>query len=195
MSLAGCATGATLRTAQVLGKGKKELSGGVSGTPLNPVSGVAIFAYGITENLEIEARYEYDFIALTPRVQLLRAKKARIDCVGFFEVGYAPNDRLQWGPGVIIGRNWDSLSPYISYKFRHNNFFTAKEKEKGFFDDYFTPTENFHYLKIGCRYYPSYFQYKAKSKHIKWFVDLEVGPTFFDSDVIAEWAGCIGCNF
>ena len=191
--LTGCvATGSTLRSARLLDQGQFELSGGVSGIE-NSIAVVGIAAYGITDNIEVEARYEDDYIALTPRVQILSSKTSILDCAAFFELGYDFDSRFQWGPGVMIGRRFEIFDPYVSYRFRHNTFFSASEEDSFFKDDFFV--KNVHYVKVGCRFYPSSFQYQTNKGTAKWFIGAEAGPTFVGSGAVFEWAANIGVNF
>lgn len=175
-SLTSCSTGATLRTARVLDKGQFEASAGAAGTEFGNVSQVVIGAYGVTENVEVEGRWEDDYVAITPRLQLLRSETSHIDCLTFFELGFGDEHHFQWGPGIIIGRRWTYFEPYSSYRFRYEG----------------SPV---HYVKFGSRIYmPSL--WKCPGEHpSNWFIGVEMGPTIYDTGALFEWAANIGFKY
>ncbi len=187
----GCTTGSTLRTARVLEKGELEFSAGVVTQEFDDVAQVVIGAYGITNSFEIEGRCEDNYIALTPRLQLLKSEKSSIDCLAFFELGYNVDLGFQWGPGIMIGKKWDYVEPYLSYRFRHFNSASFHPREsKHYWVNY--DCMNVQYVKLGSRFYFSPpVEYAAR-----WFIGLEVGPTFMDSNGRPwEYAANIGVDY
>lgn len=196
-----CITGSTLRTARVLEENQLEISGGATWST-ESVGQAVILAYGVTEDLEIEARWEDNFVAATPRLQLLRSEKSLIDALAFFEIGYNDYGTMQWGPGVMIGRRWKCIEPYLSYRFRH---FNSTPKHVANFSEFkatFRGATNFHYFKAGSRFYISDLWTKSREedncRRLRVFIDLEVGPTFFShkgSNCICEWAANVGLNY
>lgn len=187
----GCITGATLRTARVLDQGQLEVSAGAAGNII-PCTQVVIGAYGITDRLELEGRWEQESLAVAPRLQIVKSETANIDALAFFEFGYSLEDGYcQWGPGFMLGRRWSYLEPYISYQFRK---LSHRPKIKTGLGD-FPLSRKYHYLKFGSRIYfskqPDHSEGEAKKRKSRFFMDLEIGPTFYSSDVIFEW----GINF
>lgn len=203
ISATSCMTGSTLRTARVLEKGQVEISAGLAGTEFGDATQVIIGAYGVSDRIEFEARWEDEFFAVTPRLQILQSEKAHIDGVGFFELGYSPSGGFQYGPGVIIGRRWTSIEPYLSYRFRHFSSIASREKRNQEFQECFSGRSNYHYLKFGSRLYISDLWKKrennTENRNFRVFLDLEVGPTLFKSShmsgTIFEWAANLGFNY
>jgi hypothetical protein len=193
--LSSCATGATLRTARVLEKGQFEISGGAAGTQFGNVSQVVIAAYGVKENIEIEGRCEDEYIAFTPRLQILKSETSIIDCLTFFELGYSGHGGFQWGPGITIGRRWNFIEPYISYRFRHFSSISERQQGNKKFQKDFLGASNFHYLKFGSRLYLPCFWSNTEQRTSKWFIGVEVGSTIFASDAVFEWAANIGFDY
>lgn len=188
----GCSTGSTLRTARVLEKGEVEFSAGIAGTECGNISPVLVGAYGATDKIEIEARCEDDYIAVTPRLQLLKSELSFLDCLTFFEVGYSDEGGFQWGPGIMIGRRWKYIEPYASYRYRHYSPLSKYQRENLKCQKFLLGAKDYHYLKLGSRFYfPNFWSQNAES-HPKWFLGLECGPTLFGSDAIFEWAANIG---
>lgn len=197
--LTSCVTGSTLRTARVLEEGQFEISGGAAGTQCCNVSQVIIGAYGVREDIEIEGRYEDEYIALTPRLQILKSETSFIDCLTFFELGYSGHGGFQWGPGIIIGKRWNFIEPYISYRFRHfSSISETQEIVRRFQEDLLGARDwdrDFHYLKFGSRLYFPCFWNNNEEQASKWFIAIEVGPTIFASETICEWAANIGFDY
>lgn len=194
--MTSCISGSTLRTARVLEQGQIEFSGGVSGTNCIGVSQVAIGAYGITDKMEIEGRWEEQFFAIASRLQILKSEANYIDGLVFFEGGYnKSDDYFQWGPGVMFGKRWSYIEPYISYRYRR---LTSTPILKAFSIDFSLP-KNFHYAKLGSRIYFSKrlnnFETHSKDLKHRFFLDLEVGPTFFGSDYLFDWAVNFGFQY
>jgi len=187
-----CVTGATLRTARVLEKGQFEISGGAVGTECGDVSQVVSGAYGVSEKLEIEGRWENTYIALTPRLQILKSETSMIDCLTFFEFGYSDFSGFQWGPGMILGRRWDFIEPYLSYRFRYFNSISNRHQKTNRFRKKFLGTNHFHYLKLGNRFYLPRFENDPEKHSSQWFIGVEGGATIFASEAIFEWGANIG---
>ena len=167
-----CTTGTALRTARVLEQGQLEFSGGLVSEGLTDVAQVLIGAYGITDRIEIEGRWEDNYIALTPRFQLLKSEKNGLDSLAFFEVGYNENLGFQCGSGIMVGKKWDYVEPYFSYRFRHFTSVSSHHKHsKKYWLDL---DQNVQYLKLGSRFYFS--RPNEKSKRL--FIGLEAGPQF-----------------
>lgn len=193
--LTSCTTGATLRTARVLEQDQLELSAGVSGTQFGSLSPVVIGAYGVKEDAEIEVRYEDGCLAVTPRLQLLKSEISYVDCLTFFELGYTGHCGFQWGPGIMIGKRWDSFEPYLSYRFRHFSSISHRQEHNKRFQKDFSGANDFHYVKLGSRFYFPCFGDCTEQQKSKWFIGFEVGPTIFGSDAVFEWAANIGFNY
>lgn len=193
--LVSCSTGTTLRSARVLDEGQVEISGGTSGTVYWPVSPVLIGAYGVKENVEIETRFEDEFIAVTPRLQLLRSETSSIDCLTFFELGYSHYRGFQWGPGLMIGKRWDFFETYLSYRYRHYTTVSHRQHETKRFQKDLLGANDFHYVKAGTRLYFPCPWWSLQDKPCEWFIGLEVGPTIFSSSVMPEWGASIGFNY
>lgn len=183
--LQGCVTGSMLRTARVLDKNQFELSGGIAKNELGDVTQVVIAAYGISDYVEIEGRWEDEYFSLTPRIQLLTAKKQWVDCLVFGEAGYGNEMGFLGGTGIMFGRRFDDFSPYIAYRYRkwkHADVFDLVERRA-------------HYLKMGGRYYLPPFWKKSHTQQPAWFIGAEVGPTFFPNEgAVVEFALNIGWN-
>ena len=192
-------TGSTLRTARVLEEGQIEVSAGLAATEFGGATQVVIGAYGITDRLEIEGRWEDEFGAITPRFQILKSESAYIDGLAFFEFGYSKPGGFQWGPGVIVGRRWNFIEPYLSYRFRHFTAISSRQKDDQEFQMDFSGASSYHYLKLGSRFYFSCLwnnpETDPKVRSSKWFIGLEGGPTFFLGDVILEWAANLGLDY
>lgn len=186
-----CVTGTTLRTARTLKKGQFEVAAGAAGTQIGVVNPVVIMAYGVTDSFELEARWEEHYGAITPRFQILESENAVIDCLAFFEVAYQAHD-FHYGPGLIIGRRFSFLEPYVSYRFRHYEGMT--KGEDSIFYPLYSNFQNIHYVKVGSRLYlPSY--ENGILTPSKWFITLEVGPTISNYGAIGEWGINIGRDF
>ena len=186
----GCITGSTLRTARVLEQGQFEVSAGLAGS-ITPQTQVVIVAYGITDRIEVEGRWEQETLAVTPRTQDLKSEAANLNGLAFVEFGYSLDGYCQWGPGCMVGRRWSYLEPYISYQFRK---LTRHPKIKTLPFE-FSLSREYHYVKLGSRIYfskqPDPSEEGVKKRTSRFFMDVEVGPTFCHSDVIFEW----GINF
>ena len=194
--MTGCISGSTLRTARVLEQGQIEFSGGMSVSSFAGVAQVVIGAYGIADRIEVEGRWEEQFFTIASRLQILKSEANYIDGLVFFEGGYNKTvDCFQWGPGVMFGKRWSYIEPYISYRYRR---LTSTPKLKAFLLDFSLP-KDFHYVKLGSRIYfskrPNNFENHAKDLKHRFFLDLEVGPTFFGSDCIFDWAVNFGCQY
>ncbi len=192
---AGCATGATLRTARVLDQGDFEISAGLAGNQLGHVSQVVIGAYGITDEVEVEGRWEDEYVALTPRLQLLKSEEFFVDCLTFFEVGYSGKHNVQWGPGLMVGRRWRFFEPYLSYRFRHYSSVSKKDERYCDIFDGFFGERDIHYVKCGTRIYIPCFWSRDKLNPSNWFLGVEMGPTIFSNDALFEWAANIGFDY
>lgn len=191
--LASCATGATLRTARTLEKGECEFSAGIVYNSFN-LSEVIVAAYGLTDNIDIEARWEDRSIMFTPRFQLLRSEQSLLDCLTFLELGYNKYSSFQIGPGIMIGKRWNFVEPYLSYRFRH---YTAPSKSER--DVFWKDIEsyNYHFIKIGTRVYiPCFWNAENEAvQNMKWFIGLEAGPTIRSDGTIAEGAINFGFDY
>lgn len=182
-TLVSCSSGSTLRTARVLQEGQFEISAGIVDSKIGNVDQVIIAAYGVTDQFELEARYEANYFAITPRLQLMTSEKAFADCLAFFELGYSERNHFQWGPGVVLGRRFDSIEPYVSYRFRHYSIHPEFLL--------FREPSNVNYVKFGTRLYlPLVWM---KHPETKWFIGFEVGPTISSEGVWYEWA--LNCGF
>lgn len=191
----GCATGSTLRTARVLDQGEFEVSGGVAGNQFGHVSQVVIGAYGITDDLEIEGRWEYDYVSITPRLQLLRSETSFVDCLAFFEIGYSGRNHVQCGPGLMLGRRWPYFEPYASYRFRHYSSVPSKDSSSYDFYSGYLGERNVHYVKAGTRIYIPCFWTRERVSPSNWFLGIEMGPTVISKDAFFEWAANIGFDY
>lgn len=176
LMLMGCSSGSTLRSARVLDKGQFEVSAGAVVTQFLKPSQVVIGAYGVTENVELEARWEDDYVAITPRLQLLRSETSIADCLTFFELGYGKEHHLQWGPGILIGKRWNNLEPYSSYRFRYEGF-------------------AIHYVKFGGRIYFPFPCNQSEENLSSWFIGVEMGPSMSSEGTLFEWAANIGFQY
>ncbi len=183
--LQGCVTGSILRTARVLDKNQFEFSGGIAKNELGDVSQVVIAAYGISDCVEIEGRWEDEYFSLTPRVQLLTAKDQGIDCLVFSEAGYGNEAGFLGGAGMMFGRRFSDFSPYVAYRYRawqHADAFDLVGHRA-------------HYLKVGGRYYLPHFWKQSPAQTSAWFIGAEVGPTFFPPEgAVVEFALNMGWN-
>ena len=186
--LQSCMTSSVLRTARVLEKDQFEISGGLAQSALGHVSQVLIAAYGISNRFEIGGRLEDGYIALIPRLQLLKSNHHWIDCLAFFEIGYGDGVGLLGGPGIMFGKRFGDFSPYIAYKYIHfekNHYFRSSFR-------------NAHFIKLGARYYFPSHKDKEQSTPSKsaWFIGVECGPTMYPHHgAIFEGATNVGCNF
>lgn len=182
--LTSCVTSSTLRTARVLEFGEVETSGGVAAVEDFKFSPVVITGVGVGKGIDLELRYEDQFIAVSPRLQITRSECAYIDCLTFFEVGYSEPYGLQWGPGVILGRRISAFEPYLSYRYRH---FSPIANSTAKLSDY-------HALKCGTRLYLSHFIPFFEKRCMKLFIDGEVGPTI-KGGAYLEWAVSVGFGY
>lgn len=172
MALAGCSTGSTLRTARILEKEQFEASAGVVANQWGVVSLVAIGAYGVTDDVEVEGRFEDRYVAVTPRMQLSRAEDLGVDCLTFFELGIGLDNYFQGGPGLMIGKRWGCFEPYASYRFRYEGVCA-------------------HYVKFGSRiYFPSFWEHPSD-----WFFTAEIGPAFYNGLAYIEGAASLGFKY
>ena len=199
--LTSCTTGTTLRSARTLTKGTIELSGGLVTTNGGGAAPVVIAAYGVTDSFEIEGRWEDGYIAVTPRLQLLTSEQIGLNCLTFFEVGYNDRMGLQWGPGLMMGRKWDYIEPYLSYRYRHFNHLGSHHKhenkhhrEKMWLD---IDESYCQYVKLGTRFYFSPPAPTNAPKHSKrWFLGIEAGPTWLQSAYgYIEFAANVGLDY
>ncbi|MBS0628024.1 MAG: hypothetical protein JSS09_07425 [Verrucomicrobia bacterium] len=90
-------------------------------------------------------------------MQLLRAEKQCVDFLIFCELGYGKGVHFYAGPGVMIGRRFGILEPYISYQFTKYSGFDAQ------------------YILAGNRFHLPVFFKKHDSKSMRWFAGVEGG--------------------
>ena len=191
----GCVTGSTLRTARILKPGEVEISAGVAGID-GFMSEVVIGACGISENIELEGRWEDHYVSMTPRLQLLKSENSIIDCLAFFELGYGKFKGVQWGPGIIMGKRWTYLEPYVSYRFRDFCAVSDDQKYENYIYEDLCEYGHLHYVKFGNRFHiPCFWTDDPDLRTTKWFIGVEVGPTIVGSDVLFEWAVNIGFDY
>lgn len=150
-----------MRTARILNEGQLEVSTGVAysewgGTP------VVLGAYGVTEHIELEAMYTNEMGTITPRVQLLHSEKNHVDFLVFMDVGYGKEPGFSFGPGIMLGRKFGFIEPYLSYQFMKYPGFSAQ------------------YLLAGNRFHLPFFSSKLDKKSMKWFIGVEGGFLFSD---------------
>lgn len=191
-----CSTGASLRTARTLDQGQTELTaGGVVNVNClgfvwaNPVVHVA---HGLTDELELEAHYEGQYISVLPRYQLLNSSADHfLDCTALAELGYAEAGHFLVGGGLAVGHCFHSFEPYMNLHYRYI-FQRSKDRDypqKSFLDDFLD--ELFWYghsvhLKFGGRYLFSN----------DWFIAAEAGPSWVQAGLVnGEAAIGIGLLF
>ncbi|SCA58686.1 hypothetical protein AB751O23_AK_00130 [Chlamydiales bacterium SCGC AB-751-O23] len=140
MLFSACTTGTMLRSPRTLKQGELEVSTGVVATEVLPGS-VVIAAYGVTDRFEIEGRAEFDYIAVNPRFQILNAEEHNLDLTVSTEIGYGETHGFRTGPGIILGRRFKNIEPYLGYRYRsfsNGRVFTSS---------------HVHYTMIGSSFY------------------------------------------
>lgn len=193
--------GSTLRPARVLECGELELSAGVlcsayriGISEFDFVYPTVVAAYGIYPNIEIEARAEDGYFAFSPRFQIGKSESAFVDSLIFCEAGYNDELGFQWGVGAEIGRRFNSVEPYISYRLRNYVSLTDHQAFNHKGRDYLG-VENIHYLRAGSRFHLPKRWISAGGESARWFVGIEAGPTFFSREVLYEVAANVGLTF
>ena len=193
--LVSCASGSTLRTARTLEKDQLEVSGGATINQYGVVTPVVIAAFGMTDHVEVEGRWEDEYFAVTPRVQLFESGFYPVDGLAFFELGYSDFGGLQFGPGIIIGKRWRCFEPYLSYRFRHISDIAKLRSEATGWEKELVGNGNYHYIKLGNRLYLSDLFTKTKCHSTKFFIGAEIGPNISNGGSFLESAINFGFDY
>lgn len=177
-----CILNPNLRTARVLNKHQLEIAAGAAGNCYSSVEPVIIGAYGITDTIEIEAKYLTNLAGIAPRVQILRSEKHYVDFLMSMELGYQKTFKFYYQPGVMIGRRFRFLEPYLSYQFAKSTDMTIQ------------------YILAGNRFHLSSLLKKKETKSINWFMGIEGGLAIFDTHNFwrangAQWQYAVNIGF